>query len=174
MVSSQEWWDLVAADGTPTGRTFRRGAPGWPHGLFHLIVAVCVRRGDGAVLLTQRAPGKEFALGWEFPSGSALAGESSRAAAVRELQEETGLVVLPDALTPVGRFTETSALLDLYIADAPAPTDLRLQASEVSAAEWVTVEEVARRVRAGTMATPWVARLDTLWPGALAAMRSAQ
>ncbi|MBU4335674.1 MAG: NUDIX hydrolase [Actinobacteria bacterium] len=169
-MSSEEHWDLVDADGVPTGMTFRRGAPEWPPGQFHMIVAVCVRRGDGAVLLTQRAPGKEFPLGWEFPGGSALAGESSRAAAARELQEETGLAVPPDALTLVGRFAEASALLDLYVAEAPAQTDLRLQAAEVTAAEWVTVGEVERRVRAGVMATPWVARLDELWPSTLEAM----
>ena len=68
------------ADGVPTGETFLRGAPGWPADRFHLIVATCVFRDDGTVLLTQRAPGKEFGRGWEFPGGSALAGETSRVA----------------------------------------------------------------------------------------------
>lgn len=164
MSSDDEWWDVVDAGGATTGDTFRRGAAGWPSGRFHLIVAVRVQNADGAVLLTQRsADKKEFPFGWEFPGGSALAGESSRKAASRELREETGLDVPPSALTLVDRFVEASALLDFYTASEPVDAELRLQQSEVMAAEWVTPQEVVRRLGAGVMADPWVARLDTLW-----------
>jgi len=162
-VDSGEWWDVLDADGTPTGETFLRGAPGWPTARFHLIVATCVFRNDGMVLLTQRAPGKEFGCGWEFPGGSAFAGETSRVAASRELREETGIPVPPEDLTLVGRFVETSALLDFYIAQAPSNLELRLEASEVMAAEWVTPEGVERRLDATMMALPWNARLEALW-----------
>lgn len=164
MTDRDEWWEVVDAEGSPTGDTYRRGAPDWPAGCFHLIVAVCVQREDGAVLLTQRAATKEFPLGWEFPGGSALAGETSRQAASRELLEETGIDVPPSALTPVDRFVEASALLDFYTAREPANAVLRLQQSEVMAAEWVSCEEVIRRLGAGLLADPWVARLDSLWP----------
>jgi len=163
-VNGDEWWDVVDADGVSTGQRFMRGAPGWPDGAFHLIAATCVFRTDGSVLLTQRAPGKEFGYGWEFPGGSALAGETSRAAALRELREETGIAVLPDALILVGRFMEPSALLDLYVAEAPSSHQLHLQATEVMAAEWVTCAEVERRLDAQVMASPWNTRLAALWP----------
>lgn len=67
MTSGDEWWDILNAEGSPTGGVYRRGAADWPSGRFHLIVAVCVQREDGAVLLTQRAATKEFSFGWEFP-----------------------------------------------------------------------------------------------------------
>ncbi|MBO9038385.1 NUDIX domain-containing protein [Curtobacterium flaccumfaciens pv. flaccumfaciens] len=113
-----EWWDLVDAAGAPTGGKFRRGDAGWPGGAFHLVVTVCVSRADGTVLLTQRAPTKEFAFGWEFPGGSAFAGETGPAAACRELLEETNVTVEPEALRRVGRFTEETALVDLFVAGA--------------------------------------------------------
>jgi 8-oxo-dGTP pyrophosphatase MutT (NUDIX family) len=116
MSSQGEWWDVVDADGAPIGVTFRRGSGPWPLGCFHLVVAVCMQRVDGAVLLTQRAATKEFAFAWEFPGGSALAGESSRHAASRELREETGFDVEPLKLIPIGRFVEDAALLDFYVA----------------------------------------------------------
>jgi 8-oxo-dGTP pyrophosphatase MutT (NUDIX family) len=167
-----EWWDVVDAEGTPTGATHRRGAPGWPTGRFHLIVAVCVSRGDGTVLLTQRSAAKsEFPFGWEFPGGSALAGESSREAAARELREETGIDVPPSVLVQVGRFTEQSALLDIFVARQPPVAHLTLQESEVMAAEWVTPEEVMRRLDSGLMADPWIARLESLWTPILRALR---
>jgi 8-oxo-dGTP pyrophosphatase MutT (NUDIX family) len=169
-VESGELWDLIDSDGVATGETFLRGTPGWPEGRFHLIVATCICRPDGMVLLTQRAPGKEFAFGWEFPGGSALAGESSRVAASRELREETGIVAAPEDLALVGRFAEASALLDFYIAAAPASAALRLQASEVMAAEWVMPDEVEQRITERTMALPWDARLRALWSDAKTAM----
>jgi len=162
-VDSGEWWDVLDADGMPTGETFLRGAPGWPAARFHLIVATRVFRNGGMVLLTQRAPAKEFGRGWEFPGGIALAGEASRIAASRELLEETGIPIPSEDLTLVGRFIETSALLDFYIAQAPSDPELHLQASEVMTAEWVTPAEVERRLDAGTMALPWSARLEALW-----------
>ena len=39
---------------------------------------------------------------WDIPKGGVEPGESLAEAACRELQEETGLAALPDALTPLG------------------------------------------------------------------------
>ncbi|MHA7172045.1 NUDIX domain-containing protein [Arthrobacter monumenti] len=78
---SDEWWDVTDEHGHLTGQTYRRGNPDWPPGRFHLVVATCAYRSDGAVLLTQRSATKEYPLAWEFPGGSALAGESSNDAA---------------------------------------------------------------------------------------------
>lgn len=167
VVASDELWDVTDAEGSATGRTYRRGDPDWPTGAFHVVAATCVYRDDGTVLLTQRAAAKDFPLAWEFPGGSALAGESTRTAASRELREETGLLASPEALTLVGRFTEASALFDFYVTLGDDDSGLSLDPSEVMAAEWVTIEEVDRRRCAGLMATPWSARLEALWASTL-------
>lgn len=153
---------MTDAEGTPTGRMHRRGDPDFPDGLFHLVSAVCVVRADGLVLITQRAVAKDWPLSWEFPAGSALAGETSVDAAVRELREETGLEVSPDSLELVGRVTEESALLDLYVTRVRQDPDLTLDPHEVSDAAWVTLAEVHRRCHDGRMAGPWVERLTIL------------
>ena len=136
-----ELWDVTDAAGTPTGRTHRRGDSDFPDGLFHVVSAVCVVRADGLVLITQRAATKDWALSWEFPAGSALAGETSVDAAVRELREETGLEVSADSLELVGRVTEESALLDLYVTRVRQHPDLALDPDEVSDAAWVTLSD---------------------------------
>ncbi len=168
-----ELWDVTDAAGIPIGRTHRRGDPGFPAGLFHIVSAVCVVRDDGLVLITQRAAVKDWALAWEFPAGSVLAGETSAEGAIRELHEETGLTASPETLTFVGRFTEESALLDLYVAHGLDTAVLALDPAEVADSEWVSLDTVRARYRAGIFAEPWVARLDALWPALVAAVRGA-
>lgn len=166
-----ELWDLVDADGRPLGITHRRADPDLPSGAFHVVSSVCAVRADGRVLISQRAAVKDFALDWEFAAGSALAGETSREAAARELREETGLRAAADALAFVGRCIERTALFDVYVAHDADPATLRLDPDEVAASEWVTLDEVRARYRAGLFARPWVARFEALWPQLEAAVR---
>ncbi len=136
--------------------------------------AVCVVRDDGRVLITQRAVAKDWALSWEFPAGSALAGETSGNAAVRELREETGLVALPESLELVGRVTEATALLDLYVAHGVRRSTLTLDPKEVRDAAWVPLAEVRARCEDGQMAGPWVERLAVLWDALVRASKVAR
>lgn len=166
-----ELWDVTDAAGRPVGTTHRRGDPGFPAGFFHVISATCVVREDRLVLLTQRAAAKDWPFAWEFPAGSALAGETSAEAASRELLEETGLRAAPAELVFVGRFTEESALLDLYVAHGVDTSSLALDPAEVRDCEWVPFESVRDRCRAGVMAGPWVERLEALWEPLTVAVR---
>jgi 8-oxo-dGTP diphosphatase len=158
-----ELWDLTDADGTPTGATHVRGADGWPAGRFHVVAATCVVASDGRVLLTRRAATKDFPGMWEIPAGSALAGETSAEAAVRELHEETGVGVTVDDLRSVGRFQEGTALVDLYVVESPPSPLLRPDPTEVSEAAWVDLAEVERRWHGHELAAPWEARLERFW-----------
>ena len=157
-----ELWDVTDAGGIPTGRTHRRGDPDFPVGMFHIVSSVVVVRGDGLVLMTRRAAVKDWGLYWEFPAGSALAGETSAEAAVRELGEEAGVHVGTDELTLVGRLVERIAVFDVYLAHVPGDPALELDPDEVCESAWVPLAEAMRRAAAGEMATPWVPRLEQL------------
>ena len=89
-----ELWDIYDEAGIKTGRVQRRGDPFAP-GDRHLCVHVWIRNAAGQYLLTKRAPGKVMAGLWECTGGSALKGEDSLTAALREAREETGLVLDP-------------------------------------------------------------------------------
>ena len=90
-----EIWDLYDAHRRPTGQTHRRGAP-IPAGFYHLVVHVWVENSAGQFLLTKRSPNKGFPNLWECTGGSVLSGEDSLTAAIREVEEETGLVLSPE------------------------------------------------------------------------------
>ncbi|MER6158359.1 NUDIX domain-containing protein [Streptomyces sp. NPDC001868] len=68
-----------------------------------LVAAVIVHdRAAGRVVLLQRGENARFARGrWHLPIGKNEPGESVTGTAVRELHEETGLTVKPEALEVV-------------------------------------------------------------------------
>ncbi len=92
--SADELWDVLDENRKPTGRVHRRGDP-LPAGDFHLTVHVWLKDSQGRFLITKRAPNKGYANLWECTGGSALSGDDSLTAAVREVKEETGLDIDP-------------------------------------------------------------------------------
>ena len=162
-MADDEMWDVTDVQGTPTGTLHRRGDGPVPAGSFHIVASVCVVASTGRVLVSRRAAGKEYPLAWEFPAGSALRRESSRRGAIRELDEEVGISVLPDDLVLVGRVVEERALFDLWCAHVEGEPDVVVDPEEVLEAEWVDLAEVRRRWQTGLFATPWNARFTQLW-----------
>ncbi|MGY0466969.1 NUDIX domain-containing protein [Kitasatospora sp. cg17-2] len=63
--------------------------------------AVVIR--SGSVLLIQRAD-EPYKGSWALPGGYVDEGETTRAAAARELEEETGIVADPEELAQVGAY----------------------------------------------------------------------
>lgn len=74
--------------------------PSTAHASALLVAAVLVHDpATDRVVLLQRGPESRFSPGcWDLPVGKCEAGEPLPSAAVRELREETGLVVEPDDL----------------------------------------------------------------------------
>jgi 8-oxo-dGTP diphosphatase len=58
------------------------------HSLIRVVAALIEKK--GRLLICQRRRGSLFELQWEFPGGKLRAGETPRAALVRELREELG------------------------------------------------------------------------------------
>ena len=86
-----EIWDVYDENRNLTGKLHKRGEP-LAKGEYHLVVHIWVRDQDGKFLITKRAEDKKpFPGCWECTGGSALAGETSMEAALRETLEETGL-----------------------------------------------------------------------------------
>lgn len=91
---STEYWDIYDENKQPTGRTMKRNDFQLKDNEYHLTVLGVVQHTDGRFLITQRVMTKRWAAGWwEVSGGGVMAGESSKAAVIREVGEETGLDV---------------------------------------------------------------------------------
>lgn len=67
-----------------------------------IVVAAALIAPDGTILIQKRPADRALGGLWEFPGGKREAGEGSRTALVRELDEELGIAVEHDDLIPCG------------------------------------------------------------------------
>ena len=143
-----ELWDAYDLHGCKTGETLVRGED-VPAGRWHLGVHIWYRNGRGDLLIQRRALCKHAAPGlWACSGGSALRGETSEEALVRESEEEMGIT--PDVARSVRflSYMSEDCLTDVYIVPWEGDAaDLRLQEEEVMDAKWVTMEEMRELIR---------------------------
>ena len=143
-----ELWDLYDAEGNKTGETMWRGEP-IPDGRYHLVVHIAIFSPDGRMLIQQRQP---FKPGWSnlwdvTVGGSAVAGDDSRTAAMREVREKIGLTLDLHSVRPKLTFYTPTCINDWYLLTMDIdPASLTLQASEVQAVRWATQAEIQRMI----------------------------
>lgn len=148
-----ELWDMYNSAGNLTGQTIERGQP-QGEGLFHLAVTIVIVNPAGQVLCTLRSMEKKQMPGvWENPGGGVLAGETSLAGAVRELEEETGLKAAPGELVFLCRrkaegMDGEGFFMDVYgLRRDVFVQELELQPGEVDDARWFPLDEWERKAR---------------------------
>ncbi len=147
-----ERFDLYTADREKTGLTVERGAP-IPAGCYRLVVHVCVFDPEGRMLIQQRQPFKRgWADLWDVTvGGCAVTGDSSRSAAERETLEELGLPIDLTDVRPVLTLHFGTGFDDYYVLTRPMDlTALRLQAEEVQAVRWASLEEILGMIDDGS------------------------
>jgi 8-oxo-dGTP diphosphatase len=144
-----EYWDVLDAHRRPTGRIHRRGVAMAP-GDFHLVILAWIIHPEGRILLTRRHPCKPWPLLWECTGGSVIAGEDSLAGALREVEEETGLRLLPGEGRIVLRRMGEDTHYDywLFVQDVDIGSS-RLQEGEVVDIKWVDRAEFLDIARKG-------------------------
>lgn len=108
---AKELWDAYDRDGNPLGFDVVRDEP-MPEGAWHLVVDILPIASNGQILVTKRHPGKVWGGYWEITGGSVLKGETPVQGALRELREETGIVVSGEDLHPL--YIEPRTGIDSY------------------------------------------------------------
>jgi len=145
-----ELWDVYDGDRNPTGRIHRRGDP-MAEGDFHIVVHVWMKNSRVEYLLTRRDFSKGFPGMWESTGGSALAGDSSLSAAVREVKEETGLDLDPTLGKCVLSYRLEDCFVDvwLFLQDFDL-SNVVLLPGETIDKMYATAEEIRRMRDEGT------------------------
>ncbi len=155
-VRALEIWDLFDGHRKPLGKLHERGNEIEP-GEYHVVVEIATINLDGRILLTQRDPVKTYPLLWEMTGGSVNAGETSVQGAVRELQEETGLVTKEEELYFIGEIKKGNSFYDFYVfqsLELIELSNLKLQPSEVCDALFVTKRELEDMNAMGRIVSP--------------------
>jgi 8-oxo-dGTP pyrophosphatase MutT (NUDIX family) len=121
-----------------------------------IFLAACVLLFDSTdhILLTQRHQALSYPNSWVAPGGKVDPGESILEAAVRELREETGVIVSSDCLQPVMVYESNAEILEDGVSKAKNnilvmfyashltdkqkhEVEVNVQEAEVQSYEWV-------------------------------------
>lgn len=139
-----EIWDVYDKDRRLTSKTMVRG-DSFEDGAFHMVVHVCIFNSRGQMLIQQRQP---FKSGWPdmwdiTVGGSAVAGETSRQAAEREVAEEIGYKIDLRDVRPFLTINFKFGFDDFYILEDDVDIGgLKLQYEEVQRVRWATKDEI--------------------------------
>lgn len=144
-----ELWDVYDINKKKTGRTAKRDEYQLKEGEYHIVVTGVIINSKNEILMSKRAEHKIYGLKWECNSGSALAGETSLEAVIRELKEELGI-----------EFTKKEAIFLKEIRSDELPPDFKdiwvfrrdinikditFLDKEAIEAKWVTIDEFIKK-----------------------------
>ncbi|QVK17925.1 NUDIX domain-containing protein [Mycoplasmatota bacterium] len=145
-----ELWDVYNKHRQKTGRTHKRGIP-LNEGDYHLVVHVWIVNDQREYLIQKRQPWKTMPNMWDCSAaGSAIVGDNSEQAAIREVKEEIGvdLDINKGQVLFTHRFS--CGFDDIWLVKQNIDLkDLKLQYEEVAEAKWVTYDQIKRMVTEG-------------------------
>lgn len=117
----------------------------------------------GRLLVTRRAQGKTYAHKWEITMGSVVEEESSLKGAIRELEEEVGVLAKEEDLKFLGLRREDQKFSEIYYLEQEIG-DITLQEEEVEAYKFVDKEELDQMLRDQDFAQPMEERILAYYP----------
>ena len=142
------------------------GGEAFADGAYQLVVHVCILNPKGEMLIQQRQPFKEgWPNMWDVSAGrSAISGETSSAAASREVFEEIGYQVDLSNERPHLTINFDVGFDDYYIlADQPDLGTLKLQYEEVKQIKWASKEEIRQFIHEGKFIPYYRSFIDLLF-----------
>ena len=138
-----EYWDLYNKDREKVAKRHKSGEP-IEKGMYHIVVNVWIVNSEKQVLLTKRHPQKKLWGGlWECSAaGSVLAGEDSLQGALRETEEEIGVILLPPEAVLLESIIREDDFRDTFLFTKNISIDeLKYAPKEIVDAKWVTKNE---------------------------------
>ena len=148
-----EIWDLYDKNRNKLNKTIERGKK-LTDDEYHLVVNAWIRNDKNEFLISQRSANKAHPLMWETTGGSAIAGEESIDAAIREVKEELDVAISKDT----GKFLGTTLryypncpdILDVWLFTSNAKIEqVKYQKEEVCNAMWASPEKIRKLCKEG-------------------------
>ena len=141
-----EYWDLYNYRGKKKNKIAIRGSK-LNDDDFHLVVNAWILNNKGEFLITQRAANKSHPLMWECTGGSALKGETSLEAAVREIKEELGIDIDKKNAMLVGMsrrfYSSCPDILHVWLFKLNRKiNDFKIQKEEVNDVMWASKDKI--------------------------------
>ena len=150
-----ELWDIYDRNRNKTGKIIKRGER-MLEGEFHLIVHIWIKNSNNEFLIQQRSEKVKNPLVWCTTGGSAVSGEDSFTAALRETKEELGIDLTNEKgyLFEEGIYEEDNQqyISDtyLYFIDLD-PSKLKLQKEEVKQAKFEKMSVIKQMMEDGEL-----------------------
>lgn len=144
-----EFFDVVDKNRKPMNKVLPRGCE-LKDDEFNTGVEVWILDKDNNLLITQRSKLKSHPLKWECPGGCCLAGETSIQTAIREMEEEIGITLLPSDLKLLDTHLYKYQFVDIYIARHDVDiSNIELQKEEVCDVKKVSLNEFLQMANKG-------------------------
>ena len=140
VISEKEAWDAYDKEGNKLGFDIYRDEPA-PEGVYLIVVGIYTFSRDGKILVTQRAANKGYPLKWENTGGAKLKGETPLQGAVRELKEETGIVISEDKIALAYTEVNEPGIYKGFVALADGSEKIILQEGETVDYKWLIYDE---------------------------------
>lgn len=123
-------------------------------GEYRQSVHTWIMNTNGEFLIQKRTPNKKyFPNMWSQTGGGVDEGETTFQAALRECNEELGIMINPQNMELVLSFKRKFDFVDVWLIRCDYDIgDLTLQEEEVSEAKWATVDEIRALMKEGKLA----------------------
>lgn len=148
-----EYWDIYDKDRNKTGKIIKRGER-LLDGEYHLIVHIWIKNSNNEFLVQQRSEYVKNPLIWSTTGGSAIAGEDSKTAALREVKEELGIDLSKENgfLFDVDIYEEDNQkyISDTYLYFIDLDIDkVKLQQEEVKQVKYLKMDKIKEMMKNG-------------------------
>lgn len=148
-----EYWDIYDKDRNKTGKIIKRGER-LLDGEYHLIVHIWIKNSNNEFLVQQRSEFVKNPLIWSTTGGSAIAGEDSKTAALREVKEELGIDLSKENgfLFDVDIYEEDNQkyISDTYLYFIDLDIDkVKLQQEEVKQVKYLKMDKIKEMMKNG-------------------------
>lgn len=117
-------------------------------GEYRLSCFVWIINDNDELLIQQRvATAKKCPNMWETASGGAAAGDDAKTGAIRELNEELGIVANEGDLEFIGSYKRINDFVEVFLLNSNISIDeLTLQEDEVQRAKWMKINEFEKLI----------------------------